>query len=360
MLLPAQNFPSDHHATEQTVQLYRNLKLISDKGILFGHQDDLAYGVNWKYQPGKSDVKDVTGDYPAVYGWEIGHLEIDAAVNLDSVPFDRMKEYISSAYSKGGVITISWHGTNPMTGKTAWDPENGTVESILPGGDKQEVFKAQLDKVADFMLGLKDNKEALIPVIFRPFHEHTGGWFWWGNKTTGNDLYKKLFRFTVQYLRDTKNVHNLLYAYNTGSEFNDATTYLQRYPGDDVVDIVSFDTYQNGNPAIDSSWQVKTSQLLSVIERIAAEKNKIAALAEVGFNKIPYDQWWTNTLYKAIGSHKLAYVLLWRNAGYKAKEKETEFYVPYKGHSSELDFKKFYHLPKTLFQSDINYKLIYK
>jgi hypothetical protein len=358
--LTAQELPSDHAATKQTVQLYRNLKEISKKGILFGHQDDLAYGVNWKYKPGNSDVKEVTGDYPAVYGWELGHLEVGAEVNLDSVPFDKMRAYISLAYQKGGIITISWHGTNPMTGKTAWDPETGTVESILPGGDKHDVFKAQLDKVADFMVSLKGNKGELVPVIFRPFHEHTGGWFWWGNKTTGDDVYKKLFRFTVQYLKDIKKVHNLLYAYNTGSEFSDAATYLQRYPGDDVVDVVSFDTYQNGNPAIDSSWQVKTSRLLSVIEKIAVEKNKIAALAEVGFNKIPYDQWWTNTLYKTISGHRIAYVLLWRNAGYKAKENELEYYVPYKGHASENDFKTFYHLPQTLFQSDLNYKMIYE
>ena len=61
---------------------------------MFGHQDDLAYGVGWKYEKGRSDIKDVTGDYPAVYGWELGHLEIDSPYNLDSVPFNTMQQLI--------------------------------------------------------------------------------------------------------------------------------------------------------------------------------------------------------------------------------------------------------------------------
>ncbi len=75
----------DRKATTETVALYNNLKKRLNKGFMFGHQDDLAYGVGWKYQDGRSDIKDVTGDYPAVYGWELGDLEIDKPVNLDSV-----------------------------------------------------------------------------------------------------------------------------------------------------------------------------------------------------------------------------------------------------------------------------------
>src|SRR6187401_2729122 len=133
--------PIDKKATKETVNLYNNLKKLLNKGIMFGHQDDLAYGVGWKHEKNRSDVKDVTGDYPAVYGWELSHLEIDHAVNLDSVPFDKMKGFIREAYDRGGVITISWHLRNPLTGKTAWGPSPGTVASILPGGEKNEIYK---------------------------------------------------------------------------------------------------------------------------------------------------------------------------------------------------------------------------
>jgi Glycosyl hydrolase family 26 len=80
------DLPSDKTAIRETVNLYRNLKKMLGKGILFGHQDDLGYEVGWKDEEGRSDIKDVTGDYPAVYGWEPGRLEIDNSVNVDSVP----------------------------------------------------------------------------------------------------------------------------------------------------------------------------------------------------------------------------------------------------------------------------------
>lgn len=66
--------PIDKNATRETVNQYHNLKKVLSKGILFGHQDDLAYGFGWKYENGRGDIKDVTGDYPTVYGWELGLL----------------------------------------------------------------------------------------------------------------------------------------------------------------------------------------------------------------------------------------------------------------------------------------------
>ena len=68
------------------------LESIKSKGILFGHQDDLAYGVGWEYVQGESDVKRVTGDYPALFGWELGGIEREDEVNLDKVPFVKMRE----------------------------------------------------------------------------------------------------------------------------------------------------------------------------------------------------------------------------------------------------------------------------
>src|SRR3978361_740651 len=87
------NLPADKHATKETINLYRNLKKSLQKGILFGHQDDYAYGVGWKYEPGKSDIKAVTGDYPAVLGCEIGRIELDWEKDLDGVPFDSTRHY---------------------------------------------------------------------------------------------------------------------------------------------------------------------------------------------------------------------------------------------------------------------------
>src|SRR6188768_3133889 len=105
---------SDKKATPETASLYKKLHQLTQKGYMFGHQDDLAYGVNWKYENGRSDIKDVVGDYPAVYGWDIAGIETKSDKNIDGVPFDKMRQYIIDGHQRGGIITISWHLNNPL------------------------------------------------------------------------------------------------------------------------------------------------------------------------------------------------------------------------------------------------------
>ncbi len=342
--------PVDPHATGETIHLYRHLKTLAGKGFLFGHQDDLAYGFNWKYIPGRSDVKDVTGDYPALYGWELGRIELDHAVNIDSVPFDKMKQFIREGYARGGVITISWHLNNPLTGGVAWQPAPGTVASILPGGEKNALYRSWLDKVAAFLQDLKGEHGEYIPVILRLFHELNGSWFWWGGKNCSPDELKQLWHFTVHYLRDEKKIHHLLYAYNT-DRFSSEEAYLERYPGDEWVDITGFDIYQANNIAKSGDFQQEFDKTLTLLEKIALARNKIPALTEFGYNGLADSSWWTSTFLQTLRGHKIAYAMAWRNAGYK-KDGSYEFYVPYKGQSSSDDFVKFYKDSRTLFQRD--------
>ncbi len=351
----AQDLPCDKQATPETVRLYNNLKKLLVKGYMIGHQDDLAYGVNWKYIDGRSDIKDVTGDYPGVYGWELGHLELDSAINLDSVPFNKMKHFIAAGYERGGVITISWHFTNAVTGKSAWDATPGTVAAILPGGAKHDVYKSWLDKLAGFMLDLKGKNGEAIPVIFRPFHELNGSWFWWGKNNCTPDELKKLYQFTESYLRNTKNVHNLLYAFNT-DRFATEEEYLERYPGDEWVDIIGFDIYQRGK---DNAMFIREmDKSLTILEKLGAQKNKIPALTEFGYGALPDSTWWTSTLLPAIGNHKISYALAWRNSG-KTPQGHYEYYMPFKGEPSATDFNLFYKNEKTLFQKDITKEKLY-
>ncbi|MGE5522039.1 MAG: glycosyl hydrolase [Candidatus Dadabacteria bacterium] len=351
------DLPSDRKATTQTIALYQNLKKLLNKGIMFGHQDDMAYGIGWKYQEGRSDVKDLVGDYPAVYGWELGNIEHGLPENLDSVPFDKMKQYIRQGYKRGGVITISWHFDNPLTGESAWDTTHGAVPAILPGGAKHALYKRWLDNVASFISDLKTENGTAIPVLFRPFHEFTGNWFWWCKNTCTPTEFKLLWRFTADYLRNEKNLHNLLLVYNT-AQFEGKQEFLDRYPGDDVVDIVSFDSYMFGDPLKDNQFVSIVDQRLSVIEEVAKEKNKIPALAETGYESIPYPQWWTNILWKALQPHKISYVLVWRNYGLQPNG-HMHYYAPYKGQVSAADFQKFYNHPKTLFEKDVAKEKLY-
>lgn len=354
-----EGLPSDAHATKQTINLYHNLKKLINKGIMLGHQDDLAYGVGWKYVTGKSDVKEVTGDYPAVYGFELGRLELDHQVNIDSVPFDSMRNYIRTVYERGGIVTLSWHLNNPLTGKTAWDPAPGTVASILPGGEKNELYKSWLDKVASFIVTLKDKNGVPIPVILRLFHELNGNWFWWGKDQCTPEEFKEMWHFTISYLRDTKHVHQLLYAYNT-DQFASKEDYLLKYPGNEWVDVLGFDIYQRkGGEEGNKEFIHSADTMLTMLTQIASARNKIPALTEFGYGQVPDSTWWTQVFLKALDHHKISYALAWRNAGFKTSG-PPEYYLPYKGQVSEKDFIKFSKEPNILFQKDLSYKSVYE
>jgi mannan endo-1,4-beta-mannosidase len=328
---------SDKLATKETVALYKNLHKLSKQYTLFGHQDDLAYGVNWKYITGKSDIKDVVNDYPAVYGWDLGKIEHDSLKNIDGVPFSKMRSYIQEGYKKGAAITLSWHFDNPLTGGSSWDTTKNTIASILPGGAKHELYKTWLNRAAKFMQSLKGSKGEAIPVLFRPFHELSGDWFWWGKNACSPQELKKAWQFTVDYLRNTKKLHNLIIVYNTNG-FADEADFLERYPGDDKVDVVSFDLYQFENQ--DSKAFVDTVRYeLTLLTKIAKQKHKLAAFAETGYEAVPDPTWWTNTLLPAIKGFPVSYVLVWRNAGYMPSMKKMHYYAPFKDQVSEQDFK---------------------
>src|SRR5450759_2353713 len=107
--------PADKKATKETVRLFQSLFELKNKGVMYGHQDDLMYGSTWWYEKDRSDTKDFTGDYPAVAGFELGHIELGNERSLDSVSFVQIAEQIKAYYKRGGVITISWHLNNPLT-----------------------------------------------------------------------------------------------------------------------------------------------------------------------------------------------------------------------------------------------------
>jgi len=347
---------TDPKASPATVTLFLNMKELSKKGIMIGHQDDLAYGVGWKAPNGKSDVYKVCSDYPAVFGWDLGHIEKGSAINLDSVPFADMAKYATEVNAMGGINTFSWHLDNPLTGGSAWDvTKNGVVKSILPGGANHPEFNRWLDKVASFFLGLKDKNGVPIPVIFRPFHEHTGDWFWWGRAHCTSDEYRQMWIYTVKYLTETKNLHNLIFAYSPAASFKDINEYSERYPGNEYVDIVGFDIYQDAGQA-NNIFAGILREKLTMLNEYAKAQDKLAAITEIGFEQIPEAKWWTGVIYPVMKDFQASYALFWRNAA----NRPNHYYMPYPGQISEDDFRDFYSLPGTLFLNDIKKTKIYK
>lgn len=347
--------PIDTKATEETVKLYNDLFDSMEKGTMVGHQDALAYGHDWYKIDGASDIKDVTGDYPAVIGWELGHVEIDAPYNLDSVYFSDMKRYIKETHQRGGITTASWHGDNIVTGNTAWDCEqDSVVRTILPNGVNHEQYLKWLDRVGDFFLDLKDNNGKYIPVVFRMYHEHTGAWFWWGSKQCTPEEYKQLWIMTVEHLRDKKGVHNLLYAYSP-SETRDEVHFLERYPGDEYVDIIGYDCYATGSDstAVEKYKQAMDTNLTTVTN-YAKKANKLPIIGETGMESIPYPTYFTEVIYPLVNKHHVAWVLFWRNAW--SSDLRQHFYAPYKGHSSANDFKEFVNRENIFLNKDIQHE----
>src|SRR5690606_28705197 len=160
--------------------LVNTLRALSRPGrFALGHEDSTAYGIGWAELPDRSDVKLVCGAHPAVYGWDLFRIELGKEQNGDGVRFDLMRQRIQQAHRLGGINTISWHVDNPVSGGDAWDTARA-VGAVIPGGTHHELYTAYLDRVANFLQSCRGDQGELIPIIFRPFHEHTGSWFWWG------------------------------------------------------------------------------------------------------------------------------------------------------------------------------------
>lgn len=350
----------DKDATDETAALFYNLKRLSGKHILFGHQDATKRGLhpageewaNEEHMPAvardKSDVKEVTGAFPAVYGHDFMHIAnfVEEGQNWFEYEKDIARQLTIDAYHRGGVNTYAWHYDNPVSkGRFYWDDSPvRAVGRIIPGGDHHEVYKSSLRTIADFAKSLVADDGQLVPVIFRPFHEFDGDWFWWGKSHCSPEEYKALYRFTVSYLKEL-GVSNFIYAWSPDKNFNTEAQFLERYPGNDYVDLVGMDNYgdleQGRNPAI-------AAGKLKIVAQYAAANNKLAALTETGLQNLTQSDWYTQQLLAVLQQERLSlsYVLVWVN-------RKDAFWTPYAGHNSAADFINFKANPYILFGDQV-------
>jgi len=348
-----ENGPVDRNATTETKALYSNLKRIQKNHILVGHQDATLYGHTWAGDDNRSDIKDVCGSHPALIGFDFA-LITNKPSGMTAHRSELLLKRMIETYNRGAVITMCWHTDNPLNGETAWVDTTkvvvNTVKELIPGGKAHEAYKEKLKLIAQLAQNSRGAEGKLIPIIFRPFHEMEGGWFWWGrpHRTTGE--FKSLWRFTVEYLRDMLGVHNFLYAFSTDCKFKTREDYLIDYPGDKYVDVLGMDEYWDFRPD-GANNPLLAAEKVKIVSDLAQEKDKVAAMTETGLESITDSTFFTKTLLPVLrykGS-KLAYVMLWRNDNHM----KYHFYAPFPGHNSVPDFMKFYNEDYTLFENDM-------
>ncbi|MCL1971470.1 MAG: T9SS type A sorting domain-containing protein [Endomicrobia bacterium] len=293
LLFCGQSYSQSRTRTPETEALLSWLKSVKKPalGSSFSHSSD------WTREG-------ILGRSPLVFGYEYyttnyitkGKTHNDILNNRNSIT-----KSVNQQYALGGVITFQSHMPNFVTygtpGGDQWDSWDTSVESIisniLPNGDRHEQFNAFLDELAEYFSSFVSQTGQPIPILFRPFHEINGGWFWWGdlppygsfteNGQTKRDVVK-LWRYTHDYMTQTKGLKNLIWVWNVNVIPGSSQDFLQFFPGKEYVDILSMDIYISTYPdtllsssALDRDWKK--------LEQISASiGNAPIAVAEFGFN----------------------------------------------------------------------------
>ncbi len=349
----APNYMADANASKETIALFYNLKRLAKTKIAIGQQD--AFNSFYQDAGGDSDIKKNSGYDPALLGSDFMFITDKSNNNQSDNWFFQQEQKIindtKEAYAKGMINTFSWHLREPDNEESFYvsdmttEQKNTAFKSILPGGANHEWYRKKLDKVASIFLNLKGSKGELIPVIFRPFHEFDGSWFWWGANFCTPEEYKTAYKFTVEYLRDTKGVHNVLYAFSPDNSYTTEANYLSRYPGDKYVDILGMDNYGDFDNQ-GATGAAKANTKLKIISDLAKTKVKIAALTETGYrvtsSNTPITNWFSTYLYDALTSNSIevSYMMIWNND-------KNGYYVPNSSVSNVADFKTFASKPKS-------------
>ena len=358
--LTAKKYMVDSNATKETIALFYNLKILSKTGFAVGQQD--AFSGFYNNAGGMSDIKKTTGNDPALLGSDFMFITDKSNDGQASNWFYQQEvsiiNNVKKAYGLGMINIFCWHLREPynensfyVSDMTAAEKANA-FKSILPGGANHNWYKLKLDKVASVFNNLKGTSGELIPVIFRPFHEFDGSWFWWGASFCTEEEFKTAFKFTVEYLRDTKGVRNVLYSFGPDNSYDTQAKYLSRYPGDGYVDVLGIDNYWDLRSGAGQAGATLANTKMKVVSDLAKAKVKIAAMTETGYQVTPTTPpvtgWFSNFLYSALTNNavEVAFVMFWNNGG-------TGYYTPPPSGTNVTDFIDFTNKPKALLQNEI-------
>jgi mannan endo-1,4-beta-mannosidase len=303
---PPNAAPVNPDATAAARALLEKLDEISGHYTLTGQHNFPNHLSRWSDRD-----YDLTGKFPAIFGQDFGFAGDADKDSTEGRP--SMIEEAERQYQNGAVIALTWHAVRPTDDEpvTFRDSVQGHLtdlewqELLTPGTDLYNRWAEQVDVIAGY---LRQLQEAGIPVLFRPYHEMNGNWFWWGGRP-GKDgsaaLYRQLYdRFVHVY-----HLNNLIWVWNVNSPSESAGPIGSYFPGPEYVDVVTMDIY----------GEFKQSYY---DDMVALAGDKPIALAEVG--AMP-------TLEVLARQPRWAYFMMWSGLAETANtplELETMFHAP--------------------------------
>jgi mannan endo-1,4-beta-mannosidase len=220
--------PKSNATAKAILRYVQSLKERTDKRVLSGQFSNFGKGANLSLM---DKIHDQTGHWPAILG--VDYIDF----TTDGLTCETPNRVATEYWKQGGLVTISAHLYNPARTNASGGLRDKDVDLdtlLNPSSETHVRWLQELDQLAD---GLQQLKDAGVVVLWRPFHEMNGGWFWWGGKDPATFI--KLWRQMFDYFKKTKGLDNLLWVYAPGG--GDKTAAY--YPGDRYVDLVGLDTY---------------------------------------------------------------------------------------------------------------------
>jgi mannan endo-1,4-beta-mannosidase len=219
--------PKSSPPTRAVLQLFAGLEKKADHKIISGQFSDFGARASVEAM---QRVFDVTGQWPALFGADCCY------VGNRKISFDKVNPAAIAWWKQGGLVTISAHLWNPAreTGDGLRDKDVDLTQLLKPGTLANTNWMRMLDEMA---AGLDELQQAGVVVLWRPFHEMNGGWFWWGDRDP--EAFQAVWKHMFHYFTETKKLNNLLWVY--GPNHGDKVTAF--YAGGDYVDIIGLDAY---------------------------------------------------------------------------------------------------------------------
>jgi len=239
--------PVTPNAAPEAAALLRLLYDISGRRTLTGQH-------NYPNTKDASTLRaaETRGKVPAVFGQDFGFAapgDKDAAAARP----DMIAE-VKRQYALGSIVTLCWHAVRPTDDEPVTFKESvqGKLtdaqwkDLLTPGTELYARWCAQVDVVAGY---LKELQAAKVPVLWRPYHEMNGGWFWWGGRPGEGGtaaLYRQLFDRLVNHHK----LNNLIWVWSVDRPVQPTMQFADYFPGTNCVDVASLDVYRNDfNPS---------------------------------------------------------------------------------------------------------------